>query len=380
MAMTTETIFTNARIVMPDDVVLGTVAVRDGRIAAIDGGRSAVPAAQDIEGDCLIPGIVDVHTDHLEHHLEPRPGVKWPGLAALVSHDHQIAGSGITTVLDSLSMGFDLSSEGRKIALQLAMDTLGTAKREGLLKADHMLHLRCEIPSPYLLEDVSRVIDHPLVRLASVMDHTPGQRQWRDLEKWRTFHSRRYAGKQLDEILVDRQERQERYAAENRKTIVPLFRSRGLHVASHDDTTEQHVHEAVEAGITISEFPTTMPAARLAREIGLKTVMGGPNVVMGGSHSGNVAALDLAREGLLDGLASDYVPNSLIQAAFTLHAEQGFPLHETIRWVSAGPAAMVGLDDRGRIAEGLRADLVRVKVFRETPVVREVYLKGDRVI
>ena len=378
--MPAETIFTNARVVAQNETFEGTVVVRDGRIAAVNAGRSGLSAATDLEGDCLIPGIVDVHTDHLEHHLEPRPSVKWPGLAALVSHDRQIAGAGITTVLDSLAMGFDLTREGRKIALQLAMDTLGLAKDEGLLKADHMLHLRCEIPAPHLLDDVARVIDHPLVRLASVMDHTPGQRQWRDLDKWRTFNSRRYTREQLDEMIVARRERQRLHASDNRKTLVPMFRERGLPVASHDDTTEEHVLEAEQTGVTISEFPTTLEAAKLAHGKGIKTVMGAPNVVMGGSHSGNVAAVELAREGVLNGLASDYVPNSMIQAAFTLHIEHGFPLHETIGWVSAEPADMVGLVDRGRIAEDLRADLVRVKVFRGTPVVREVYLEGEREI
>ncbi len=378
--MIIETIFTNARLVLANETVDGTVVFRDGLISTIDTGRSGLAAALDLEGDCLIPGIVDVHTDHLEQHLEPRPSVKWPGLAALVSHDRQIAGAGITTVLDSLAMGFDLSREGRQIALRLAMDTLGLAKDEGLLKADHMLHLRCEIPAPTLLDDVTRVIDHPLVRLVSVMDHTPGQRQWRDLDRWRTFNSRRYSREQLDEMITIRRERQKLHAAENRRTLVPMCRERGLPVASHDDTTAEHVNEAIETGITISEFPTTLEAARLANDKGMKTVMGAPNVVMGGSHSGNVPALDLAREGVLNGLASDYVPNSMIQAAFTLHGEQDFPLHETIGWVTAEPADMVGLRDRGRIAEGLRADLLRVKVFRGTPVVREVYLEGARVI
>lgn len=378
--MTAETVLSNACVVTPDEVFKGTVVIRDGRIAAVETGCSNLPAALDLDGDCLIPGIVDLHTDHLEQHLEPRPRVKWPGLAALVAHDRQIAGAGITTVLDSLSIGFDLSREGRKVALHLAMNTLGTAKDEGLLKTDHMLHLRCEIPAPHLLEDVARIIDHPLVRLVSVMDHTPGQRQWWDLDKWRTFNSRRYTKEQLDGMITARLERQRLHAADNRHALVPLCRERGLPVASHDDTTGDHVREAAEAGIAISEFPTTLEAARLAHEMGLKTVMGAPNVVMGGSHSGNVAALDLAREGILNGLASDYVPNSLIQATFMLHVAHGFPLHETIGWVSAEPAAMVGLNDRGRIAEGLRADLVRVKVFRGTSVVQEVRLEGKRVI
>ncbi|MCG8508501.1 MAG: alpha-D-ribose 1-methylphosphonate 5-triphosphate diphosphatase [Rhodospirillales bacterium] len=378
--MTSETILSNANIVMPDRLIEGAVRIREGRIAAVDPGRSRVGAAQDLQGDFLIPGIVDVHTDHLEQHLEPRPGVKWPGLAALVSHDRQIAGAGITTVLDSLSMGFDLSREGRQVALQLAMDTLGTAKDEGLLKADHMLHLRCELPAPTLLEDVRRVIGHPLVRLASVMDHTPGQRQWRNLDKWRTFNSRRYNPEQMNEMIAVRQERQRLYVDDNRRALVPLFRERGLSVASHDDTTADHVREAHESGVTISEFPTTLEAARLAHGMGMKTVMGAPNLVMGGSHSGNVAALELAREGVLNGFASDYVPNSMIQSAFMLHVEHGFPLHQTVGWVTSEPAAMVRLEDRGRIAEGLRADLVRVKLFRGTPVIRQVWLAGERVI
>ena len=375
-----ELVVTNALVVTAEDSFRGTICVKDGKIAALDTGKSNLPGVWDADGDMVLPGLVELHTDNLERHVSPRPGVKWPGLAALVSHDRQIAGAGITTVLDSLSMGFDLSREGRQVALQLAMDTLGTAKDEGLLKADHMLHLRCELPAPTLLEDVRRVIGHPLVRLASVMDHTPGQRQWRNLDKWRTFNSRRYNPEQMNEMIAVRQERQRLYVDDNRRALVPLFRERGLSVASHDDTTADHVREAHEAGVTISEFPTTLEAARLAHGMGMKTVMGAPNLVMGGSHSGNVAALELAREGVLNGFASDYVPNSMIQSAFMLHVEHGFPLHQTVGWVTSEPAAMVRLEDRGRIAEGLRADLVRVKLFRGTPVIRQVWLAGERVI
>ena len=151
-------------------------------------------------------------------------------------------------------------------------------------------------------------------------------------------------------------------------------------LASHDDTTEEHIAEAAADGVTISEFPTTALAARLARSAGMQVVMGAPNVVLGGSHSGNVSARDLIAAGLVDGLASDYVPASLIQACLLLHDEMGVAMPAAVAAVTRKPAAMAGLADRGEIAPGLRADLVWVKAYEHMPVVQGVWRAGQRII
>jgi alpha-D-ribose 1-methylphosphonate 5-triphosphate diphosphatase len=176
---------------------------------------------------------------------------------------------------------------------------------------------------------------------------------------------------------------QQRYAESNRTALVAHCRQRSLPLASHDDTTAEHVAEAARDGVTISEFPTTLEAARQGREHGMRTIMGAPNVVRGGSHSGNVAALQLASAGLLDALSSDYVPASLLHGAWLLADVDGFSLPKAIATVTATPAAMIGLADRGRIAPGLRADLLRVHVAGSAteacPVVRTVWRQGQRI-
>jgi len=165
----------------------------------------------------------------------------------------------------------------------------------------------------------------------------------------------------------------------NRAWFTAFAKDHGVALATHDDTTLAHVDEAHALGASMSEFPTTMEAARHARSLGLSTVAGAPNVVRGGSHSGNVAALDLAKAGVLDALSSDYVPSSLLQAAWKLQQDAGFSLPEAVKVVSRAPALACGLHDRGEIAVGLKADVVRVVEVGGLPTVREVYRAGRRI-
>lgn len=267
--------------------------------------------------------------------------------------------------------------------MRTVLEALEAAATRGLLRADHRLHVRCELPAPNLMELFEPFRGHPRVGLISVMDHTPGQRQWENLEHARTY----YCGKKgwteegFMSSLANARENQERYAIPHRRHFVAYARSNGIPLASHDDTLPCHVDEAKREGVAISEFPTRVEAARAAREQGLTTVMGAPNVVRGGSHSGNVAALELARHGLLDTLSSDYVPASLLLAAFKLVPDAGFTLPQALATVSLNPARALGLQDRGEIAPGLRADLVQVRVVNDSqPVVRAVWREGRRVV
>lgn len=379
--MPEEQVFSNYRIVLPNGEISGAVAVRDGRIARIDEGRSDTPGSLDGEGDYLVAGMVDIHTDNLEKHVEPRPGVRWPIMAALTAHDRQVAASGITTVFDALSIGFEERKPGRHNTLIEASNVLGQAQANGALRAEHLLHLRCEVSTGGLVDWFEKFIANPLVKMTSVMDHTPGQRQWRDLDKWRQFNSQfpDATDDYLDSLLASRREGQILYGASNRRMVIDASTARGIPVASHDDTTEEHVHEAAEEGITISEFPTTVEAAKLAREKGMKTIMGAPNVVKGGSHSGNASAQDLAQAGHLDGLASDYVPISMLHSAFILRDKLGLGMPDAMSMVSATPARVAGLDDRGEIVEGKRADLIRVREHDGFPVVMGVWREGRPV-
>jgi alpha-D-ribose 1-methylphosphonate 5-triphosphate diphosphatase len=380
--VTTELILDNAQVVLRDRVVAGHVVCRDGGIAEIGEGRASVAGALDLDGDFLLPGLVELHTDNLERHVAPRPNVHWPMTAALLAHDAQIAAAGITTVLDALAIVDRGESPMRGSILHEAAQAIVTAKQESLLRADHLLHLRCEVSYAGVVETCEQLIDNPLVRLVSLMDHTPGQRQFTNVERYYAYYQSRFGHSEAEmEALVERRVEDRRlYSDVNRQRVVALCRDRGLALASHDDATVEHVREALGLGMTMAEFPTTREAAGLAHERGMAVIMGAPNVVRGGSHSGNVSARALVAERTLDILSSDYVPSSLLHAAFLLRDDEGIALPAAVAMVSAKPAQALGLEDRGEIAIGRRADLVRARPVGSLPVVREVWRAGKRTV
>jgi alpha-D-ribose 1-methylphosphonate 5-triphosphate diphosphatase len=377
-----DTVLTNARVVLRDEVLPhATLRLVDGLIADIDTGPSHTSSAIDCHGDLLLPGLIELHTDNLERHVTPRPKVAFPMQGAVQAHDAEIASVGITTVLDAIGVG-DPYGEGFRSRdqseLLRALDALEAA---GVLRADHLIHVRCELPAPNaraLFEPFAR---HPRLRLLSLMDHTPGQRQWTDIEHARIYYTGKkgWSDARFDDEVRIAPQRQAEHAAPNRAWFADYARRHGVALATHDDTTTGHVDEALALGASMSEFPTSLAAARHARRLGLCTVAGAPNVVRGGSHSGNVSALELAREGVLDALSSDYVPSSLLQAAWLLTRDAGFSLPEAVSVVTRGPARACGLADRGEIKVGLRADVLRVREVAGSPVVCEVRVRGRRV-
>jgi alpha-D-ribose 1-methylphosphonate 5-triphosphate diphosphatase len=383
MTSSPETILANARVVLADRVIdRGWVALAGDRIADLGEGRSPAGSV-DVEGDLVMPGLVELHTDHIEAHYVPRPKVYWDPVAAVVSYDGQLATCGITTVMDSLRVWRDEAEGDIVLMANILADAIGKARCANLLRADHFLHLRCEVPMPTVVEDARTLVDRDDIRLMSLMDHTPGQRQFRDEDKLRTYYRGKKGGltdAQLDELFAKRFEFQRQYADKNMSAIIRLAREHNVPLASHDDTTAENVADAVREGVAVAEFPTTMEAARGLHEAGIDILMGAPNVVRGGSHSGNIAAIDLAREGLLDILSSDYIPSSLLMAALQLPERvPEIDLARAVRTVTRTPAAAVGLDDRGEIAAGKRADVIRVHVAGGIPVVRSVWRAGQRV-
>ncbi|WP_458757569.1 alpha-D-ribose 1-methylphosphonate 5-triphosphate diphosphatase [Afipia sp. TerB] len=381
--MTKETILGNARVVLGDHVIeRGWVAIANGRIAEVGDGE-APAGSEDAGGDLIMPGLIELHTDHLEAHYVPRPKVFWDPVAAVVSYDGQLATSGITTVLDSLRVWREDGAEEVDGRAGVLAEAIGAAREAKLLRADHFLHLRCEIPMPSVVEEAKELIDRPDIRLMSLMDHTPGQRQFRDERKLREYYRGKGAGMtdaELDILFEKRFLYQKTYAAANMREIVALAHQYRIPLASHDDTTKENVADAISDRVAVAEFPTTMEAARGLHQAGIGILMGAPNVVRGGSHSGNIAAVDLAREGLLDILSSDYIPSSLLMASLQLPKHvPAIDLASAVRTVTKTPAEAVGLDDRGEIAAGKRADLIRVHLAGDVPVVRSVWREGRRV-
>ena len=372
---------TNARIVLDDGVVHGTLIARNGIIRLVEEGSTQAPGAVDCEGDYVVPGLIELHTDNLEKHLMPRAGVIWPSIPAVLTHDAQIVAAGITTVFDALSVG-DLEEESVRIeTLRSTYDAILEGQATGALRADHWIHLRCELAYPTLIEVLEPLMHHNSVRLVSLMDHTPGQRQFRDLAQYRKYYSKNHMSWTEDEfadVVKRRTEQQATYSNKHENIVLSMVQDRDIIIASHDDTDAQQVDHAQRIGVTISEFPTTQEAADAAHAHGLTTVMGAPNVVRGGSHSGNVAALDLARVDRLDMLSSDYVPASLLHGAFMLHTLAGWSMPRAMATVSRNPAKALGFADRGSLKAGLRADVVRMRDVGGLPIVRNVWVSGQR--
>lgn len=377
----TEQVFANARLVLADEIISGHITVTNGAITAI--GAGAVPAgAEDLGGDYLLPGLVELHTDHVEGHLAPRPKVRWNPFAAMLAHDAQVAASGITTVFDSLRVWPDKKAVGMDGDAPLLIAALEQARAADALRAEHFIHLRCEIPTDTVVEDAEAILKKTPVHLISLMDHTPGQRQFATIDQFRSYYMKKsgISAEEMDVIVTSRLDFHARYARDNRAGLVALAHAHGCVVASHDDGTPEHVAEAIGDGVAIAEFPTTEEAARLSHEAGIRVLMGAPNLVRGGSHTGNVSAEELARGGRLDILSSDYVPSSLLWAAFDLTRRVlSIQLPEAVRMITKTPAEVAGLADRGEIAIGRRADLVRVALAGEMPVVKGVWREGRRV-
>jgi len=374
-----ETILTHARLVLPDQELEGTLVLRDGLIADVQPGRAHHPSALDCDGELLIPGVVDVHTDNLERQVMPRSNARWPSRSAFLSHDAQCAVAGVTTVLDALclgDLGFDI--ERGQTFLDGVRD-LTDLTAEGVLKVEHLLHLRCELPAADMPAALEGVAEHPLVAMVSLMDHSPGVGQYRDLVRYRAMRLRttRMTEAEIEARIQELHAQRDRLREPQRRLLLDRFAGRDIPLASHDDEVPAEVARNAADGIRVSEFPVTMEAALEAARLGVAVIAGAPNIVRGGSHSGNVAAMDLVRAGAVDVLASDYVPPALIEAAFRMAEVTGLPT--AIAAITTNAAAMCRLHDRGALRPGLRADLVRVRPHGGLPVIRAVWRGGERV-
>lgn len=377
------TVLSNARIVVADGIISGHLSFSDEGILSVEEDNTAA-AGQDLSGDYLIPGLVDIHTDHFEKHVFPRAHVRWDPFRAALAHDAQIIGSGITTVFDSLCVGATLKNPERREILAPMIDALVSAQSGGMLRAEHLVHLRCEITDPEATTLMEDNIGKDIVRMVSVMEHLPGRRQSKNIDAYierrmaETGHSRAQAERDTEELLNFSDD----ISAKVRPAVVALTHEHKLPLLSHDDTELEHIDEALAEGIIISEFPCTIEAARKAKKHGMLTVGGAPNVLRGGSQSGNVAVADLLAEGLVDILASDYVPRSMLDCAFKIGLDDAFKatLPEAIGMVTKTPATVAGLSDRGEISVGKRADLLHVGLRNGHPFVKQAWRSGQRVL
>ncbi|MEN9409810.1 MAG: hypothetical protein RL216_1784 [Pseudomonadota bacterium] len=375
----TETILTNATLVLPDTTLHGTVLLRDGRIADISEGTTRT--GEDLDGDLLLPGLIELHTDNLERHIEPRPKVDWPHAAAIIAHDAELSSVGITTVFDALRVGSVTSKKANygEYARALA-DEIMALRDSGALRISHMIHLRAEVCSETLIDELAKFGPEDGIGIVSLMDHTPGQRQFRDMTQLKNYVCGKHGFSDADFLdhIAAQKALSDRFGTAHEQAAVTEARRFGAVLASHDDTTADHVATSAHHGARFAEFPTTAEAAQSCRDHGIAVMMGAPNLIRGGSHSGNVAAKALAEADLLDIVSSDYVPSSLLSAGLMLGDIWG-DLPRGIATVTAAPARAAHLTDRGEIATSKRADLIRVRRFGQAGMLRSTWVEGRRV-
>jgi len=372
----TKQYLTNTRIVLHDQVLEdGTLVVENGVIADICPETCNDSGAIDLRGMTLMPGMIDLHCDALEKEVEPRPNVHFPLDFACAQADKRNAAAGITTVFHALSFAHEeLGVRNNDMAAAVAR-AVHAWQPHALV--DNRVHCRYEITDPHGMPVLTELLTEGSAHLLSVMDHTPGQGQFKDIEAYRNYLKRTYrkSEQEVDDIL-DRKLGAATEAMQRMQTLVRHAQQHGVSVASHDDDSAERVQAMDELGIRISEFPINLETAQAARAKGMATIFGAPNVVRGGSQSGSMRAVDAVREGVADCLCADYAPATLIAALYRLMDDTGLSQAEATRLVTANPARAAGLHDRGEIRVGLRADLLAVSRRGNLPHVEQVWVAG----
>ncbi len=374
-------IIANARVVTPSGIIEGGVVFRQGRIAEVfegDAIRTAKNGWDEVinaKSRYLLPGLVDIHGDDLETEISPRPFVRFPVSYALINLDRKVAACGITTKLHAIC-NYEDELKGRDPERSKEiLETLGRLK--DCLLVGHSIHARCEIRNG--LASVFDALDESSVKLISIMDHFPGQGQFRKYEHFKAYYAQAY-GLDDEEIedLVKRKSALD--TRDDPAKLLDKARRKGIPIASHDDDTAEKVEAVKKVGASISEFPVTLEAACRAKELDMMVSMGAPNAIRGRSSTGNLSAIEAIEAGLVDILCSDYNPASMIYAPFII-AEKGIMnLPSAVRMVSLHPAKAIGIDKEvGSIEPGKMADLIIVEEIGGIPVVMKTIVGGNVV-
>ncbi len=342
----------------------------------------------DGEGAFVSAGFIDIHSDNIESIVQPRPTSVMDFDMALTEHEKQLVNQGITTMYHSLSF---LKEEGSSMRGKEARKPEKMRKLAELIKnfhdrnhiIRHRFHCRYDIRNSEGYDTLMEYIDKEYIHLLSFNDHTPGQGQYRDLAAYRE-NVRSYKPDmdeaQIDKIIEEKLNAPKISSAQIERTA-GIAREKGIPIASHDDDTEEkinYVHSELKADI--SEFPVELNVARKAKEKGMLTVAGAPNVLLGRSHSGNLSATEAILDGSIDILCSDYYPPAMLHAVFKLNFEHGIPLWECLNLVTFNPARALGIStDYGSAEEGKKADILIIKIIDGKPAITKVFIDGELV-
>lgn len=356
-------ILRSQRVLLESTIRPADIVIEDDRIAAIKPPTpNAAGQIADAGNRLIVPGFVDLHSDAVEKEIEPRPGAQFPIRSAIVELDKKLAMAGITTMFHAVAFNEEalVGTRGTQTAARL-IEEIG-ALNSSLLSVDNLIHARYEITSFSSVPALIDLMEKRRVHMISLMDHSPGQGQFKSIEKWKQYHVPVYdlAEHEVDDILslqADKKNRCMGYLDE----ITGCARHHGLLIASHDDDTCEKVDLMAEIGVTVAEFPLNIETAGHAKAKNMATGMGAPNVVRGRSQSGNISARNLIQESCCDFLCSDYHPTSMLQAVYAMSAELGIPLASAFSYITSTPAAIAGLIDRGTLTPGKLADMVVIE-------------------
>ena len=349
-----ETILRSKNVLINEKFISADLVIKGEFIQRIDVyGSNEI--AVDLGDKKVVAGIVDLHSDAIEKEIEPRHGATFPVELAVAELDKKLSMAGVTTMFHAI--GFEENPK-KKRSLYLAQHQIEEIYKanEKHLGVDNFIHARFELSATDAVEPIKELIDLGMIRLLSLMDHSPGQGQFKTLEKFKTYYSN-YYGLDDDEVqdVVNKKLNKDE---DKINDLINHAKKHNLTLLSHDDDCIQKLQGLLDIGVKISEFPLDLEVAKFAVAKGIATGMGAPNIVRGGSQSGNIAAIELVREGVCKYLCSDYHPTSMLQAVYRMKEDANLPLEKGFSMVTSTPAAYANLDDRGVIAEGKRADII----------------------
>ena len=375
----------NARIVTKQGVVEGTLVIEDGMITELlpNGKQESVAYDDDVidaEGCYVMPGIIDMHSDALEKEIQPRPNTFFPLHMSFFELEKKLAGCGVTTIYHSLSLADGVGVRDDEMVVNIINHIINLREERAMI--NHRVHLRYEVTNLPGLDTVRNLIDSSHIDLLSIMDHTPGQGQFTEKESYENYLVKTY-GIRDDElkIMIDKLKSSAKLIQWDQiHDLVQQAIQHEIVVASHDDDTEAKIDQMIEFGVTISEFPINLTAAKYSHQHNLLVCVGSPNLVRGLSHSNNMKAVEAIKAGYSQAICSDYLPSSILPAVFMLHEQEHIPLHQAVAMVTSNPAEALGIGDKvGSIAIGKVADLVFVKQHNGYPLVHRTLVNGETI-
>lgn len=352
-ALRSKSVFVDGKFIPADLLIEGSIIIEVSKYGFYD-------KVIDFENRKILPGIVDLHCDGIEKEIEPRPGASFPLDMAIIEFDKKLALQGVTTIFHGISFKDEELQKVRtnEYAREI-VERIHFMQNNNTTLVDNFIHLRFEITNHQGIPLIKELIADKKINILSIMDHSPGQGQFKTLESWKKYHLNTYDLKEseIGKYLKEKFSRRKMGYVEE---LTKFAKDYGIVLLSHDDDCKEKLNTLRALGVSISEFPLSLDVAKDAKDMGMGVGMGAPNVVRGGSQSGNIAARLLIEEGVCDYLCSDYHPSSMLLSPYKLRDEINLPIEKGFEMITSIPAKLIGLNDRGTISKAKLADIIVV--------------------